>query len=68
MKDDLDPIQGKISGILDSVLGTPGDIAVLVLIGLFLFLLYKQRFKMATGFLVLMLGIVIIRVLISNLF
>ncbi len=68
MEENTDPILSFIESSLTAVKGTVGDIIVVFFLVMFLVCLFKKKFKMATGFFILMLGSVFIRVLILNLF
>ena len=63
-----DPIVQSLGYILDGIKGFPGDIMVFVLLALVLVSLYRCKIQPAIGYLILTIGVVIIRVLIYNLF
>ena len=68
MEENTDPIVNVLENSLTAVKGGVGDIIIVVLLLMVVFCLFKKRVKMATGFFVLMLGSVFIRVLILNFF
>jgi hypothetical protein len=68
VEENSDIIQTQVSGILAAITGSAGDVVVFFLLGLIFISLLKRKFKVATGFFVLTIGVVIVRVLINNLF
>jgi len=68
VEENTDPIIDLISNSFVAIKGGVGDIIVVFLLLMVIICLIKKRVKMATGFFVLMLGSVFIRVLILNLF
>jgi len=68
VEENTDPILNFIQNSLTALKGGLGDIVILFFLVILLICLFKKRFKMATGFFILMLGSVFIRVLILNLF
>lgn len=68
MEENTDSIQEGFSKILEAINGFPGDVVVLSLLGLMVLCLIKRKYKPAVGFLVLTVGVVIVRILIYNIF